>query len=287
MSICELMLNMCDFAGTADRSGFPDRLKALKQMGLKLTGKEAAGIYLGFEFCENMIFHCTREKLREKICEIDELGMRIVLMIPPLHERFSGIYEDFLADILSKTPVRECVVNDYGTLIMLRKSVAWDGKITFGRLFDKSVREMRMDVTAVSEISVHKNEFFCPGAMSEFARKAAGIFGIDAFETDTLPDGILCTQAWTRDYDVHVHFPRILLSRPAYCEYENPAGDFFAKFRFGCGCGGQCRKYGKTIVRDKKRPIYKQGLSVFGIQEKTPEESICGDIRLVLGGQGL
>lgn len=283
LNIYEVMINMCDFHGTED---FEKVLKLRSLEAWQICGKRPDGVYFGFEFCENMLFHCSVESLKENMYGTHEAGYRNVFVIPPLHERYIPEYQSFLEEVLFYDYTDECVVNDIGTLIWVRKKLGWGGPVIFGRLWDKAVREQRMNLEEIQEIPVNAREFFKPSVCNEFTKRLAEKFEVKAFETDTLPNGKLHVTKWEKDYCVHIHYPRILLSRPAYCEFEGIGKSSDEKFFFRRGCSGLCKAYVKKIGEaTDKCPIYKQGLSLIGFQEKAPEEAIEGRVRLIYSGR--
>lgn len=250
------------------------------------SGKAVTGVYLGFEFCENGLFHCDYSMLRETIQNLKKYGMRVIFVVPCLHERILNAFQKFLTDLLQDVEIDEVVVNDFGTLHMLRNNLKWMGLVSYGRFFEKSIREFRLNINDLLIKSDHINIVTEPTVMSGIYRILAKKYQVYAFETDTLPDGMLCTDNWEKTYEVHVHFPRIIVSKPAYCEYDVLSENCKEKFLFKNFCQGNCENYGKIIAKKGKRFLYKEGLCVFGIQEKTLEESIKGNYRLVYFGGG-
>lgn len=278
LDIQEVELNLCDHNGSINKEDFSDMLDACHQNAFKAAGKAAAYVRLGFEFCENGLSYIKSEALEAKVELAEKKRMKTVFVLPPLHERSLDAYGHWIKHTLFQLPVREYVVNDMGTLYLLRKELGWQGAVTFGRLFDKSMREFRMDLSELMDLDKHASTLFQPDMLNNYYQKLAKKWNIQAFETDTLPDGILHVEDWTNLYQIHVHYPRIYLSRAAYCEYGRN------DFCFTSGCGGACAEYGKRIGQNENRMIYKEGLSVFGIQQKPVTEAVTGKIRLIYSG---
>jgi hypothetical protein len=277
IEIQEVEINLCDNNGLVygdDATIFEERQKNAFQ----ITRKKADYVRIGYEFCENELFYTKTEELLNKVKMAEKKKLRIVFVLPPLHERSLETYRNWIRNTLLQLPIEEFVVNDISTLYMLREELKWKGVIVFGRLFDKSIREIRTDLSELIDVEKHGSDIFLPNVMNKYFQKMSKEWGIYAFETDTIPDGVLNVEAWSSLYSVHVHYPRICLSKAAYCEYDRNM------FRFDSGCGRACTEYGKRIGFDEKRIIYKEGLSVFGIQQKPISEVVTGNIRMIYSG---
>lgn len=285
MAILETMINLCDFRGTIEEKT-TEELKNYFDKAKALSGRDVSGVYLGFEFCDNGLYHCDYNALLKTIQKLKEYDMKIVFVIPYLHERTLDAFQSFMINLLQESEISEIVVNDLGTLHMLREEMKWQGSISYGRLFDKSGRDLRININEILPKQDHIQVFTEPTVISVFYRNLAKKYQVYAFETDTLPDGVLMAEQWEKDYEVHVHYPRIVMSKPAYCEYDHIRNNGKGKFLFKNGCQGHCRNYGEIIGYEGKRLLYKEGLSVFGLQEKTPDESIYGNFRLIYSGGG-
>lgn len=281
MIVEELMVNLCDFKGTIYENDFEAIWKKEKKEAQKVGNKTVDGAYFGFEFCANMLSMCKLEKIIEAIDVVKKEGLSVTWVIPPLHERHLEIYKGFLTQLFSKVEIDECIVNDIGTLCMLRKEMEWKKMVSFGRLFDKSVREIRFDVHKYPQIDANENIFFKPGLYSGVMQKVAKEYQVERFETDTLPNGVLKTEEWGDGWKVSVHYPRILLSMPACCEFDAVEEERKQKFLFRTNCNGSCRTYEKTIMAENKPDIKKSGLTVTGCQTEPVKDVVTGNIRMV------
>lgn len=277
----ELMVNLCDFKGTVYEENFETIWNDFVIKAQSVGKKKVDGAYFGFEFCANMLVNCKIDKIIEAIHFVKRKGLFVTWVLPPLHERYLEIYKLFMTQLFAKAEIDECVVNDIGTLIMLREELGFKKKILLGRMFDKSVREIRFDVSEYPQIVENENIFFKPGVYSEMMRQVAGEYQVERFETDTLPNGVLQTECWGEGWNVTVHYPRIVLSRPAYCEYDAVNKERKEKFLFRTHCNGECRIYEKTIKAENRPDIKKSGLAVTGCQRKPVEEVVTGKIRMV------
>lgn len=281
LEIEELMINMCDFKGTVCENEFDARWKSVTKKAENIGNKKVDGVYLGFEFCPNMLSRCDITKVVDQIQRIHEEGLTVTWVIPPLYERHLERYKSFLQILLRDAAIDECVVNDFGTLHLLRKELQWKKTIIMGRLFDKSVREFRVDVKQYEEIKRNEEAFQRPGFCSEKMQMFAQLYEVHQFETDTIPNSVLNLEEWTRKMKISVHYPRILLSRAAYCEFDGVNVEKEQKFLLRTSCGGVCDTYEKVIHGEPEREIYKAGLAIMGFQKQPLEESVRGRIRMV------
>lgn len=281
LEIEELMLNMCDFKGTICGADFETNLKMLIDEARQAGGKDVTGVYLGFEFCPNMLSRCRIKDVVEKIQFVKERGFSVLWVIPPLYERHVDMYRDFLKILFSCGQIDACVVNDFGALHMLRGELQWKKTIHMGRLFDKSTREVRMDVGVYPEIIQNEAEFVRPGFCNDEIQKIAARYQVSGFETDTISHTILNLEEWGDRMQIFVHYPRILLSRAAYCEFDAVTEERKRKFLLRTACTGVCDSCERIIYTEDQREIHKSGLAIISFQEKTIEEAVSGKICMV------
>ena len=275
IDIYEVEINMCDFRGTIQCSDIKKLYETCSEKVKAITDIDIKYARLGYEFCENGLLHTNPDKLIENMQWLYGQGIKIIFVLPPMHQRYMEMYQVFLLKLFKYDLIDEIVVNDIGTLSLMREKLNWNGKITFGRLFDKSVREIRLNLFENWNHEAYADTAFLPSVMGNYQKKLSKKWNIDSFETDTLPDGVLDATSWDKDYKVHIHYPRIVLSKSAYCEFAQNNCQFEAR------CSGTCLKYGKTIVREGRRMIYKEGLLIYGKQPKPLEEVVNGKIRLI------
>ena len=130
------------------RTPFPGKdalsryLAALYEKPLALIREGAVShLYFGNSFCQYRLPSVNEVRDVLNLCEIHKL--QFVLLTPPLND--TGIarcqaYLDFLEDIGQAVPV---VVNDLGLLALLRAR-CYLGEIIWGRVLDKTTRDIRM-----------------------------------------------------------------------------------------------------------------------------------------------
>lgn len=274
VDIYEVELNLCDYHGTIQC----DDIKELYEFFLKkvrdITDVQVHYVRLGYEFCENGLLHTNSDKLLENMQWLNAQGLKIVFVLPPLHQRYMEMYRIFLLKLLEYEWVNEFVVNDIGAIQLIREELGWNGRVSFGRLFDKSIREIRFDVFEHWNSEKCSELAFSPSVINTYQKDLAKLWNIQSMETDTLPDGVLDVEEWGLAYKIHIHYPRILLSKAAYCEFAQNDYQF-------AGCKGTCLQYGKKIVREDRRMIYKEGLSIYGIQTKPFKDIVKGKVRLI------
>lgn len=234
-------------------------------------------VYLGYEFCEKMFLMSDLKDLCLKAAELCRHGYTVSFVLPVMHE--SSVF--FIKQLITKLDhlklIDEWIVNDLGTLVLIREELNIHTDIVLGRLFDKTIREPRIDILQNQKVREHFDLLQPEDWSSEQLRFLQSRFGIKAAETDTFPDGVLCLENYGIPY--HVHYPDIYISSAAYCEWTGSEDD--DAFLLGSHCGMECLRYGQYIQNGDRNPLKKIGNVICYVQQKSVHDCVRGDIRIV------
>ena len=279
LKIDEYAYNACERNGTLESVElFEKRLDLLKHTHFFNRNEVYRWIYLGFEFCENMILTCKVQDIQKKIEMASKRGYKVAFSFPSMHQKQIGFFEEWVQCLAEQGMIEEWIVNDYGTFALLEKCGVHKG-IVLGRMFEKAIREVRQNVLEIPEIQKHF-EILQPEESIKQLRKLLGDkYQMEGAEIDTFPDGLL--DLGDGDFNYHVHYPDIYLSSSPYCEYANGKREEKGRFILHQSCGRECCLYAQKISTTRGRAFYKIGNVMLCRQEKSLEECIKGHCRLV------
>ena len=278
MNILEYSFNCCETSGTTDPyEDYCHRLDTLSASMPPELQRPLQRIYLGFEFCENMFCMSSIPDLKKKIQHTAQCGYRISFVLPIMHQSCVKTFIDTIQSLESQDLLDEWIINDIGTLIIMRETLGITRAISLGRMFDKGLRETRVDITEDEFIRRNFEDLQPKGGESEEFLGLVHQYHITGIETDTFPDGILdSTRAGLR---YHVHYPDIYLSSAAYCEYEGLGKE--RPFMLHSSCSMPCRLYGQRIKTTRGALLKKIGNVLYAEQTRPIEACVRGDIRMV------
>ncbi len=216
-------------------------------------------------------------ELEKKIQYTASQGYCISFVLPVMHESGIERFSRIILTLESQNLLDEWIVNDIGTLLLLRNTLGVTRPISLGRMFDKGLREARTDVT--SDISIRRNfdDLQPESGESEELLELIARYTITGLETDTFPDGILDLTHTNLSY--HVHYPDIYISSAAYCEYEGIGR--IDPYTLHTACSMPCRNYGQRILTPLNSSLKKIGNAIFAEQTRPASACIRGNIRLV------
>jgi len=275
----EYAYNACERNGTLESCElFEKRLRILKNSHFLGRNEKYNWIYLGFEFCENMMKLCQIEHMERKIALADAQGYKAAFVFPPMYQKYVPLWKEWIWRLAEQKLVREWIVNDLGTLVLLKEAGISEG-LVLGRLFEKAVREVRQNILEIPEVENHF-EIFQPGeSVKNIFKTLAKKFPLCGAEVDTFPDGVL--NLADQELAYHVHYPDIFLSYSPYCEYANVNHEEKGRFILHQSCEAECCLYEQKISTSNGRDIYKTGNVMLYRQSKSPEKCIEGCCRVV------
>lgn len=242
-----------------------------------IKAQDFTGIFFGSGLCGAHPLMQTAEKLNKYFNIVKEIGLKVIFSIPLVHEREAIIIDNFLRIICQNCTVDEFSVNDIGTLVDLRNKYNWKGKISFGRLFERSMREARY---SSEELYLDKCYRF---EMSATYLRLADTYKVTGIVTDTIPNQTIDLSLLDNKFNIYLIYPFIFLSKSAYCEFSALNNDTIEKFKLGSHCRGLCKYYGKEI--QGLNTIYREGLIAYCKQKLSLEECVTGNFIPVLGGK--
>lgn len=278
MRILELAYNCCENNGTVERyADFCDRLNTLSEVMPSDLQQPIQRIYLGYDFCENMFCSCSVPELEQKIWYAARRGYRVSVVLPIMHQSRVERFVEVIRPLEAQDLLDEWIVNDIGTLLLMRETLGISRPISLGRMFEKGLRETRVDVTEDEVIRRCFEDLQPESGETEELLALVQKYGITGMETDTFPDGIL--QLTHTGLSFHVHYPDIYLSSAAVCEYEGIGRD--RPFTLHPSCSGACRAYGQRIKTARGTVLKKIGNAIFTEQTRPIDACVRGDIRLV------
>jgi len=249
-------------------SDFPDIIWS------SLCIKGYSGVYLNFGLCENNLICTDMDYLIDELRKIKNVKLETLFSIPPMHERNSVFLTACIEKLLKSKCIDILIVNDIGSLINIRRHFSWEGKILFGRLFDKTVREARYSYAETNLSSKSISVGF-----NKSMYKLANQYLISGIVMDTDPDGILDLQSVDNAFRIYLLYPRIFLSKAAICEFSGYYKDIDEKFVFDTMCGKPCLKFTKNITA--MHHIKKEGIIVYCTQTKPIQECAVGKYTIV------
>lgn len=271
--------NACERNGTLESYElFEKRLRILKNSHFLDRNEKYSWIYLGFEFCENMMMICKIEHIERKIALAIEEGYKVAFVFPVMHQKNVPLFKEWVRHLAEQKLVSEWIVNDLGTFTLLNEVGISEG-LVLGRMFEKSVRETRQNIFEIPEVK--KNfDIFQPGeSVKSILKILAKKYFLCGTEVDTFPDGVL--NLANNELEYHVHYPDIFLSCSPYCEYANLNHEEKGRFILHKPCGAECCLYGQKISAPNGTEFYKIGNVMVCRQSKSLEECVDGFCRIV------
>lgn len=118
-----------------------------------LMNKSIKYLYFGHEFCQYKL-----PRLSDVIKAIDyshNSDLEFVLVTPPLTDYGCKICSTYLDYFIENKIESEIVINDIGMIDLIKRK-HYSGKITFGRVLEKSIHEMRL--TDLEETNYYSSE---------------------------------------------------------------------------------------------------------------------------------
>ena len=277
--ITEYAYNACERNGTLDSmESFKNRLKALEIDSNLEKDKVYSRIYLGFEFCENMMSFCRIDHVKQKIELAVKEGYKVSFVFPMMHQKRIPLFKEWIRQLVQLDRIDEWIVNDPGTFLLLDEAGV-DGGFVLGRMFDKSIREARQNILDIPEIRDNFDVLQPENSFHGIREILKEKYHINGAEVDTFPDGILKLKDDGMHY--HVHYPDIYLSCSTYCEYANGSHNPNERFLLHTSCGAECRHYEQKIICKNGRVLYKTGNVMLCRQNRSPGQSIEGCCRMV------
>lgn len=279
LNIKEYGYNACERNGTLESCKlFEHRLELLKKRNVFNRNEQYQWIYLGFEFCENMMQICEITQVKEKIAMAEAKGYQVAFVLPPMHQKSVPVFKEWIRHLVAQNLVSEWVVNDLGTFSLLEEAKA-RGSFVLGRLFEKAIREARQNILEIPEVERHF-EILQPGSNIESICDLLGKrYHICGAEVDTFPNGILHLPE--NEIGYRVHYPDIFLSCSSYCEYANMDHEEKERFLLHSSCYAECCLYEQKLIAPNERTLYKVGNVMLCRQENEPEACIEGNCRIV------
>jgi hypothetical protein len=280
ININELALNLCGLPSFIySESDVEAYIKYLSRISATHCNNAPSRVYIGSEFCENMPLNYENMERVYTVCK--NLGYSITLCLPPLRQsQFEKVTNEVQRLVCRITTIDEISVNDCGTLLHLQNQNYKGVSIVAGRLFDKTIREARINPFQITEIEKNIEmieSFYLSDVLhSPFFKSAS----VSRLETDTLPGGVLRLSQDLK-FDYSIFYPRIYLSRSNYCEFASFEDIASEKFRLRSQCKFTCAEYIEQINEHTFLPIYKSLNCVFARQSKNIEECVVGNFRLV------
>ena len=262
MCVNEYMLNVCNYI-LFDKS----------YDWLSIKKSDYSGVYFGFDVCDKMISMVNTNRIIAEMKNVISNGMKVVYVVPPVRESMLEKHTEFLKSILSYEIVNEIVINDFGMLTYIRNVLNWKGTISFGLLFDKTLREPRFPL----DCSYYEITQFDNYSISKTLNDLAQNYNVESIELDTLIDKKLSIKQIGLEYKINIWYPRVLISKASICEYALNVDDSLLG---SYSCNNKCKRNGKKTRAYKN--IYKEGTSIFCIQKEPLEDLIIGRCRAVI-----
>lgn len=279
LKINEYAYNACERNGTLESYAlFEKRICELKNYHLGKQNATYSWIYLGFEFCENMMRICDILQMEKKIETAVKRGYKVAFVFPPVYQKSIPMVKQWIERLKKLNLISEWVVNDFGMFALLAEA-GITKNFVLGRLFEKAIRETRQNILEIPEVAKNFEILQPTESMKSICRILEEKYMICGAEVDTFPDGML--KLTDQHLEYRVHYPDIFLSYSPYCEYANVNHEEKGCFVLHQLCGAECCLYEQKISAPKRNEFYKTGNVMLGRQVKCPEECIEGCCRFV------
>lgn len=267
--IYSVLDGVCDFTGwkgvCGNRADWEKLFNHYCEQIEVIGGLKPGYVLFGTRTCDIMLQNFNRREFLWRIKYACEHDMKVNIVIPQLHQKNRTAVLLFLEWIFNSICVNSVQVNDIGGGMLIRKYFGENIQIYAGRLFDKTMRENRLDIMTIEKISKN-SELLRKTQFADFEyRKLFEEFGICRAELDTLPDGELILPEGEISWDVI--YPRIMLSLSANCLYQQ------------C-CDKGCAVYRKKFF-SRGRVFFIDENGVFCIKQSELQKSVRGKFRLI------
>ena len=279
LKVNEFAYNACERNGTVESYKlFLKRINTVEISHFFGQNETYRWIYLGFEFCEDMMKLYDISKIEKKIETAVKKGYKVAFVFPMVHQKNVPMVREWIERLAKQNLISEWVVNDLGMFVLLEE-VGITKNFVLGRLFEKGIREARQNILEIPEI-VKNFEIFQPTeslrSICEILEKKYMICGA---EIDTFPEGMLEVPDGRLEY--RVHYPDIFLSCSPYCEYANMNHEEKGRFVLHQSCGAECCLYEQKIHVPNGKEFYKIGNVMIGRQMRSLEKCVHGTCRMV------
>lgn len=207
---------------------------------------EVTRVYVGNEFCENLIL--SRERLRKALHFAERLGLQPSLVTPMATD---WGFDRLLPLLEELSPGTEVIVNDWGVLRLVRARLPHLVCVV-GRLLAKQVKDPRLTSSDWTRLVPHG--LFAPGF-----RDLLLSFGVRRMEID-LPPYFDPSQVHSGDVRVTAHAPYGYCSKGRICRIGSLSLPAAAKFAPGHPCRCECLKY---VAKMERRAAGGEGFPTF------------------------
>lgn len=218
-------------------------------------------IYYGSEFCDKCI---PTEKELDKIIDLcQRLNVSFSFVTPPLCDTEFNTCLERIHYVKRRIPHFEVIVNDIGLAYELSSDE--DITIVFGRLFDKTSHDGRVDRDQIS--AYFGTEGLCyAGQSAVYSKQMLTILkemNVKSLEID------LPTQAVTLgDYPTHVLIPFAYMTTGRKCMFGEIEKSIFSTD--GQKCSRVCRKYQQLmkkplnqVIKEKELILFRKGNTIY------------------------
>lgn len=299
LQIDEYAYNACERNGTLESCElFKNRISAIESSHFLNHNEKYSWIYLGFEFCENMMKICDISQMEKKIEAAVKKGYKAAFVFPSVHQKSVPLVRKWLKRLAALNLISEWIVNDPGMFALLEEAGV-SKNLVLGRMFEKAIRETRQNILEIPEVAENFEIFQPAESMKGICRILSKKYSICGAEIDTFPDGVMnltdpsfeCKGGCIHEEAVRaasecpvyyrVHYPDIFLSCSPYCEYANLHHEEKGRFLLHPLCGAECSLYEQKISAPNGKEFYKTGNVMLGKQTKTLEACVNGRCRIV------
>ncbi len=275
----EISVNLCNLK--FDISELYRILDNYNQKLKEAYNRKPNRVYIGFEYCDKMVHFFSMRELIAIFNTIENLDMKVTYVIPPVREENFKKHMDILDELISRTNLNEISVNDYGMLNYLHTKRTNNLDIILGRLFDKGIRETRLNIFESEAVKKNSAEISKTNLFDEPYLKLFESFNINRIELDTFPDGVQDVSKAGK-LNVSIHYPKVFISRGSYCEAGSIGQKPENKFKLSNMCGFECSKiYKKIILEHNCRELIKLGNAILFHQPEPIGDIVNGKFRLV------
>ena len=243
------------------------------------TNYDVTGVYVGIEFCSRFLDRNDLNYYLNNCNTIKKMSLNISYVVPPLEEQEINMEKlKTLFELLNAKMINEVIFNDLGSIAWFR-TFDYDVPIRLGRLFDKSVREVRFYVDEYTKME-NKNILFKPIFFDDFYGKLFLEYNIKGFDLDTVPfDKLEINDQYSGV--IGIHYPRIVLARSYFCEYAMNLGEPLVK-----KCNYDCKRYLKKLTLKNDSIVYLDGNVLVIFQKENFHNNIItnNNIRMIYSG---
>lgn len=279
LKINEYAYNACERNGTLESHElYTKRIHAVENSHFFGQNETFSWIYLGFEFCENMMKLCDISQMEKKIETAVSKGYQVAFVFPTVHQQGIPLVREWIERLAKQNLISEWIVNDLGMFALLEEA-GITKNLVLGRLFEKAIRETRQNILEIPEVAKNFEIFQPTESLKSIYRILEKKYTICGAEVDTFPEGMLELTDCQLEY--RVHYPDIFLSCSPYCEYANVNHEEKGRFVLHHSCVAECCLYEQKIHAPNGREFYKTGNVMIGKQMRSLEECVNGTCRMV------